>query len=278
MDLRFKSVTLSAKFDSKEIRGTPWGAWAEIAVPQGKNKVNFVVDVLTEKGKIPLVFHNGRTEEITGTVITSVSVEWHKEFINKQPIMVPRTRNQQYDNKNIILLGTEGDFLHYQVGVVTREGKFFLTIQQIYEGVIANDGSGTVVKPTQAIHAYPGCSFQNICKGMWPDDIMETLLRIAREKKVICRSAGDVSFSKWIPPRISVHEKEWKYGVVLFFNFVTGTGKIRGEDKQTYFVHFRAIPGRGMRILKPMSPILFQSEQSDELMEKAIRVRNASFK
>jgi hypothetical protein len=208
------------------------------------------------KGIAPLVIFGGKPHESDSTSIgftLNVPVKWAGG--------VPQTRHPGKDNLDVIFFDSELRFSDIQVGLVTRKGRFFLTAQKVFEGWVREEIEGSMCFiPSRPEFAYPGMNY----KGIWKE-MGEVLSVIARVTSDFIKELGDTPFltpepAKWIPAQIPEQQK-WQRGTVLFFNAITGTGMILGEDEKLYFVHFSSIieeEGALVKMLPPMGGVYFR--------------------
>lgn len=268
MEFHFKGVTVEFGFSCLgEVFSRPSMAWMEIEVPKSKKMIQIQVSATLKDGIIPLAVFNSKAKKLQGKRFLAVPVQW-KNF-------VPHTRQQGVDNIDIILLRDDGQFLDIQVGIVTRQSRFFITAQQIYKGRVVRTREkglkfGEVTYtcvPTDPIHAYPGSAYKAIWVGM-----AEELIRVAKEEEASRqRSRVKKEIAQWSPP-IEVGEANgWRSGVVLYFNLISGTGKIRDGKNEDYFVHFKTLPEDGMTALEPMTRVRFKTRATDKKQIASVR-------
>jgi len=230
-------------------------AWTELFV--GKQSPNIRLNIQANGKEIaPLVIFGGKPYESNSTSIgftLDVPVYWMGGF--------PRTRHPGRDNLDVIFFDPELRFSDIQVGLISRKGRFFLTAQRIFEGWVREESKeGMRFIPSRPEFAYPGMNYQGIWKEMG-----EVLSVIARITSDIIKALGTPPLlapepAKWIPAQMPGQQK-WQRGKVLFFNAVTGTGMILGEDEKQYFVHFSKIIKEGedpVKMLAPMDGVYFR--------------------
>ena len=188
------------------------------------------------RGNTPnvLTVFQGRAQTLgdEGFALT-VPVEWRDG--------IPHTRRRGQDNADFILMEEGGHFVNLQVGIVTRAGRFSLTCQEIWRGWLLEDGSFV---PSAWKYNYPGSDYA----GMWAGTA-QTIQDMVQELGLFLYSRGEVQVPDW-DPTFPPNQESWKSGVVLYFNAVTGTGLVRGEDGEDYFIHFSRILGsEGLPVL-----------------------------
>ena len=178
-----------------------------------------------------------RAEEWGGKYILRVPVEWKWDGKDE----MPHTRVRGQDNVDVIFLKSDGSFIDVQVGIVTHSCSFYLTIQQVYEGVVTRTRGVKVGEvrytfvPTQHMHAYPGASYEAIWGPM-----AEELGRVAKEEEA-SKQKSRVRSAEWITPAVPSLEG-WSRAEVLYWNLITRTCRIRDLDSgQIYFVHWSKV-------------------------------------
>ncbi|MFH1036710.1 MAG: hypothetical protein V1756_01400 [Patescibacteria group bacterium] len=227
------------------------GCWKKLIVPNHPNKITLRIT----KGKGDddgTIFAIKGTKAYTiesGTFFLEVPVAWQNG--------IPHTREEPNDNVDIVALQGTGEFCETQVGLATRGGAFFVTIQKIWRGWIGFSGSGIEYTPADPEHSYPGSNFKLI--DLDKEEVIRLAGTIATE---VYTSVGGktekheaVKWSSSLPPE----KAGWRRGNILFFNLITGTGLILGEDGERFFVHFRNLPPRdGLVVLAPMQPVYYR--------------------
>lgn len=178
---------------------------------------------------------------------------------------IPHTRSargNEQDNFDVVIFEPSAHFTEIQAGLVSRGGALFLTLEKVWRGWIQfrDDGEGKETAeflPSDPEHAYPDADYRRIWDGTdkivrFAGSIVKATIETLGGKFLVPEAAS------WQPAEISVLDG-WKRGTVLYFNFITGTGLILGEDGQRHFVHFRQIIAEGeMKVLSPMSGVYFR--------------------
>lgn len=232
-------------------------AWAEIIGLGRPSSVRLAITATPKDGTTALAVNYGRAERLTGAgYVLDVPVRWTDG--------VPHTREKYKDNVDIILLEEDGYFTDVQCGLVTRGGRFFVTIQQVYQGWVTRTRGGRVGEvawgfiSADPIHAYPGVRYEAIWTKM-----AEQLLGAAQEVGA-SRKLSRVRPAEWVVPDIGPRAG-WRAGVVRFFNLITGTGQVEeAMGGGTHFVHHSAIlnsdgtPMRPFPSLAPMTGVHFR--------------------
>lgn len=235
-------------------------SWVGIIVEGRPTDITMKIAVNAPVYGLVLAINYGGVKELTTDgYILNVGVTWNGP--------TPSTRKRYNDNIDIIFLQSDGAFTDIQVGLVTREKRFFVTTQQVYKGWITRTrGSkpGEVkweFTPSDPIHAYPGCGY----KSIWPDMTGELLIRAQNVGANLQRSR--VKPAQWTPPDVPP-KPGWRAGVVRYFNMVTGTGVIEDSKGSPYFVHFSTIldkdgkPMQPFPFLEPMTGVYFRPHNS----------------
>ena len=248
-------VRIGTKYRQGSIIRGPGYACTELFV-KGR-PVNIQIHIQANgKGIAPLVIFGGKPHESNSTSIgftLNVPVNWMDR--------VPQTRYPGQDNLDVIFFDSDLGFSDIQVGLVTRKGRFFLTAQRIFEGWV-REGSeeGISFIPSRPEFAYPGSNY----KGTW-QEMGEVLSAIVRITSDVIKVLGAPPLlapepAKWIPAQMP-EEQRWQRGTVLFFNAITGTGMILGEDEKLHFVHFSKIieeRENPVKMLTPMGGVYFR--------------------
>jgi len=182
----------------------------------------------------------------------NVRVDWTEE----KGTPIPHTRQRDRDNFDLVFLLPEGIFLQLQISLVTRKGDFWVCVQEVWAGQIAELSPGEAVDasanthpvgerfgmvvPLYAENAYPGADYLKTFKNMGPK-----VIDFAFENGAFVPLANAVA-AQWepewpenIPENLA--KNGWSKAVVLFFNLVTGFGRVLCEDGETCFVHFVTI-------------------------------------
>jgi len=187
-----------------------------------------------------------------------------KEFVLSVPVRwkgnLPHTRERGVDNVDAWIVGADGTFTDYQISVATRRGEFFATIQTLFAGQVTRtrgDRVGSVkydTIPLESFCAYPGCDFESVWRPM------------ARELERVARDLGSSEqlarvrekAAKWAP-KYPPAKQGWKSATVLYYNAVTGTGRVRTDGGEECFVHFSKVAGESpLRLLEPETAVHVQ--------------------
>lgn len=233
-------------------------AWAEIVGLGRPSSVRLTTTAAPKDGTTALAVNYGRAERLTEAgYVLDVPVRWMDGSI-------PHTREKYKDNVDITLLEQDGYFTDVQAGLVTRHGRFFVTLQQVYQGWVTRTRGSRVGEvawgftPADPIHAFTGARYEAIWAKM-----AEELMGVAREAGASSRLSR-VEPAEWAPPDVGPRTG-WKAGVMRFYNLITGTGQVEevsGGGEQ--FVHHSAIlnsdgkPMRPFPALAPMTGVHFR--------------------
>lgn len=208
------------------------------------------VKVATSDSDIPpLIIYGGQTFESTAKMSIKVPVTW----IDGKP----KTRNPGFDNLDVIFIDEEMKIKDVQVGIITRRGKFILTAQVVYNGWVRGNEEMCFI-PSRPEFAYPGMNYRETWKNM--GEIVSAMGRMTTD---IAKDLGvpleEHEPAEWIPASIP-EIKNWKRGTVAYFNGITGTGMIIGEDGAKVFVHFKnIITEKGVTgVLLPMTGVYYR--------------------
>lgn len=197
---------------------------------------------------------------------------------------VPSTRSKHKDNIDLVMCNENGGFVMVEVAVVTRDGRFLLTLQEVYAGQVVhtnaaaakklgqkyvplNGGEGLVgtVLPLWDHNAYPGNDFVRT----WEKEACVLLPIFHDSGRSLPLSKTEAA--KWDPPvRLGIPKKAEEdeiqriRGVCTFFNIAGGYGFIRDpSEDNNYFVHFSDIKG-GLFALLPMKAYEFTPVRAND--------------
>jgi len=231
----------------------PYCARTELFMSGQPSSVQIIIEPVYQN-ITPLFIFNGKACE-------------YKKFALNVPIVwdshIAMTRQSGRDNVDVIFLNSELGIQDIQVGVITRKGRFFITAQPVFQGRIRKDGEENMeFIPSLPEYAYPGMDYTKT----W-GEMSETIKIIAHVASDLSAFLGvpleEVTPAQWAPPQIP-DNKKWYKGTVLYFNAITGTGSILGEDGNRYFVHFSHILGNNTPVpmLYPMSGVYFRPDST----------------
>ncbi len=275
--LTFQGVSVEArgcKVGEQLILGSQ--AWQEVMPGSIRPPtIELVVSVdIVGQDLIPFTVFGGKEKPLRGYEVLTVPVRWQGK--------IPMTRQTGVDNTDVHLMTYEGHDLDIQVGVITRQGRFFVTAQQLAKGWIVRGRDGYDFVASDPVHAYPGFSYNRI----WPR-MGEAVERVAREfgaprqawrVKRLAEMQAAVWRPTYIPEPMFMPEPRdgWLRGAPLFFNMISGTGEMvdfrtvlrsadgryvdHAEIGRRYFVHFSKVPNGGLvPLLEPMKSVYFRT-------------------
>lgn len=236
-------------------------AWAEIEVRDQPR----VIQIIITTAATARFIKDGAAIDASEFLLT-IPVRWNGQ--------VPQTRFRGQDNVDVAFANPDGTFLAFQASLVTRWGRFFICLQQVYYGSVLRTASSDdySVQPLDSIHDYPGMDFQ-----LSFPKVFEAIKVTARQ--IEDQPEAAVDRAHWMPPTVKPIEGRQR-GVVKFFSAVTGTGFIQDldlPDGRSLFVHFSDIRGGGrgsdaFPILLPMEGVYFNRKQQEGGQVKAINV------
>lgn len=205
--------------------------WAEILdVPKGTREIKVDVRVDSKFDEYVLAFQGAEPVDITAVLQydLDVPVEWANGM--------PRTRAKNKDNVDIQMIATDGKVIDVQVSIVTRGGKFYLCAQELVVGQVGRTiGKKTDFVATKPAFAYHGFSFDGIWPNMWSG-----LSKLVDQEKASVQKSR-IQASKWQSQELEP-KTGWSRGNVLFWNLVTGLGRIQDvETGEVFFVHFSKV-------------------------------------
>jgi cold shock CspA family protein len=264
---------LGVKIGTKYRQGStvmgPGHAYAELLVKGRPFNIPIHIQARSRQEITPLIIFDGKAHQSDSTSIgftLNVPVKWTEG--------VPQTRHPGEDNLDVIFLDSELRVSDIQVGLVTRKGRFFLTAQRVFEGWARERNEGDMCFiPSRPEFAYPGMDYRETWK-----DMGEVLSVIGGTVSDFARTLGtplDIPEPAFWKPIYTPAPKGWQCGIIEFFNAISGTGRILGEDGVRYFVHFSNIlsdnPREPVRILEPMSSVFFRSKKLKNTKGPAVR-------
>ena len=291
------AITVGDGWDMKG-RAAQVGPTTYIRVIASESRRSGAIDVAftggLEKG-CSLLFREGseivNMEQRDSFPMFRVPIGWRVDM--------PHTRTKDADNRDLVFVRPSGQFIHLQVSVLTRSGRFFLVIQTIYHGQVASTSSqkaarlditgieyaGNVVVgvPLSPTFAWPGA---NYAKNF---PTAEAVLRFAAEKGASMK-LSEVRPAVWAVDPFNrmeqLKEKGWKQGVVLWFNQAIGFGFVLCDDGKPAFAHFSTIVGVDGRpivesgelpILVPGDEVALTYVDQPNGKRKAMGVRGPSY-
>jgi len=247
-------VILGTKERQGEFCEGPGHAWQEVFPNRDQNHVSIRIRSKTAEEELAsLVIFEGNPHEYDGRVDFTLPVP-----LRWQGASTPHTRQRGADNADVILVDANFHLHDIQVGLVSRQGRCFLTAQKIFQGWIRITQEETRFIPSSPTHAYPGMDYKNV----WADmgQVLGTMGSYAsalmEQLKVPLTTPVP---AEWKPAQIPEHAG-WKRGTVLFFNLITKSGRIMGEDGIEYYVGYQQLVDvKGpLGILAPMTGVYFR--------------------
>jgi hypothetical protein len=241
--LNFHGVEVSSQYRLKNINLCSSMVWAQVVVPTYKrpSRIELVIGIKADAGDTTLVVQNERVAQAYLYTLT-VPVEWDGD--------IPHTRQRGRDNVDVIRLLPNGRFLNFGVGLVTHRSHFFITIQKVYAGHVVRTRQGLDFVPTDGIHAYPGATYS----GIW-STIAEELETVAQDEDAT-RQRSRVKIGQWDPPEVP-ELSGWRRGVVLYYNLITRTGRIKDVDTdEVFYVYWRQILTEDTSALPVLHPMM----------------------
>lgn len=216
-----------------------------------------------KNGLTPLAIYDGKPYEGERLDFQlTVPVSW----MEQGSLWIPRTRSRwdERDFVDILLINTQLHFVDVQVSLLSRKGRFYTMAQRVYDGWMRIVNEEACFIPAHPFYAYPGADY----RATWKDkgSVLATMARVVHE---ILSTIGDgldkVVAAKWEPREIPVLEG-WRRGHVLFFNPITNTGHVLGEDGTIYHVYGNNLVGieGPIHMLSPMAPVYFRPGKQEE--------------
>ncbi|MDP3964687.1 MAG: cold shock domain-containing protein [bacterium] len=240
--------------------------WTElIGVESGTERIDVTVSYEAAMGEKPYTLFDGEMVPLDPSFTLTVPVEWKD---GGRGVKIPHTRQKGVDNADVVLVTPTGNIAAAQVAITTRKGRFYLSIQEIYDiQAIRQDGEVEFF-PARAVHAYPGADFSRTFQS--------AALRLT-ELLADAELPTEAPEITWDPPQVEPRHP-WETGAVKWFNLVTGMGLIAGSDGVDTRVHFSKVEGEGpFRVLAPMTGVYWKqdSDQSGNCRQARL-VRAAS--
>lgn len=290
--LRWQQDQLGALSITVKTFGVQWersdetiNTWATIPIKGKPEVIEVDINYYLKPGTQMFHMVERKVRAVKGRIPTlKVPVQWNGS--------TPSTRSKHKDNVDFVMHNQDGGFVMVEVGVVTRKGRFLLTLQEVYAGQFAHtnvahakkaglsyvpltgENQVGVVLPLWDHNDYPGNDFIRT----WGVEAPSLLQALHADGRTMALSKVDGA--KWKPPALGKPRVEGRTrGVCTFFNVAAGYGFIwtpsEGEDKpaRTHFVHFSDIEG-GSFALEPMKVYEFDAVMEGE-KSKAKSVRRA---
>ncbi len=229
--------------------------WAEVKLGD-RRPIELVITFAHNlvKGIIPFYCYAGQVIDCGDQEIPElhIPIEWQR----MGNVWVPKTRVRDRDNADLVLRNEFGQFIDLQVAIVSRSGKFYLSIQEISSGQIMRlpsevtedvgyrdvnvDGRRFIVVPILDAHAYPGADFlRYVMQRSGP-----ALLTIAAKDRAYKDAEDGLDVPEWTTFDFPV-EAGWTGAVVLWFNPLIGARVKCAGDGIEAFVPIGAIPVKG---------------------------------
>ena len=147
----------------------------------------------------------------------------------------PHTRQKGEDNRDLILFNRNTRNLEvFQSGLFTRGGEFYVFAQKTWEGWIEGADQNLEFIPTSP-YAYPGNEFGKAFPIL-AQIIKEQIPNLSRGGLV--EEPVGIKEGTW-EPNFPPAKVGWQRGSVLFFNVLTGVGRIMDNASgEVYIIHF----------------------------------------
>ncbi|MES2216148.1 MAG: hypothetical protein V4481_02535 [Patescibacteria group bacterium] len=210
------------------------------------------------------VFHSqfGQPKEYTGKDLPplGVKVDWQVPVGGRHMARVPHTRVKNMDNVDVVFMTEDGSFVQVQIGLVTRSGGFWVTVQQIHadqvvttnELLAINMGWPHVKTESRLIaiaapllpqHCTPPNKYYlEVFPNMGPE-----LIRLAAEARC-CVARSEMIVPEWSPVQIKgdlpakiCGKSSWVKATVNYFNLIVGSGTASLADGTVIQVHHTRI-------------------------------------
>jgi hypothetical protein len=257
-------VTVKTTQEQGELEMHPGCGNVELFVKGQPKNIQLRIQTDAQSGVTPIAIQGGQPHEYDdGAVdfILNVPVTW----VERGAKQVPRTRQRDVDNVDILFVEPMLQFRDIQVALVTRGERFFVTIQRVYQGIMRIENEEVRFIPSDPTHAYPGMDYAQTWQNM--GHVLSLMTRIVHET---IQSLGGEALeipnpSEWAP-KVIPEVTGWQQGWVEFFNPITNNGRILGSDGNEYFVGANALAEvKGpVKLLSPMKGVYFRVGNQEE--------------
>ena len=278
--LRFRGMGITCRefaFAGESV-ANGYQAYREIAVSGRPNRVTLVVtvdDMVCGFDLAPWAMRPGQDikfEPAGQRYNLIVPVEWKDVGEGR---MAPHTRQRGVDNVDVICRSEKGKFLDVQVALVTWRGRFYATAQQQYLGqVVRTTGPRPGTRALDIVALDPVNDFPGSMgfEGTW--DRMGFLLKDMVGVDMPGQQRSRVETATWQEPKYKPGLGGWKSGVTLYYNLVTGSGRIMDATGNQYFVHAQAavdVPQGGLPVLEPGKLCWFRLAEPEPGAAQAVK-------
>ncbi|MCH7828705.1 hypothetical protein IH982_02430 [Patescibacteria group bacterium] len=214
-------------------------------------------------GITPIAIYGGQPFEYAEDMefLLQVPVQWKQQG----NVWVPHTRERGKDNVDIILLDSNLRFKDVQVSLLSRKGRFYVVVQEVYAGWIRVVEDEVRFVPSNPIYAYPDADYRETWRGM--GNVLATMARVVNG---VLDTMGGTPLEEPTPavwePKEVPNQDGWKRGHVLFFNPITNTGRLLGEDGITYHLFGNDLVGvQGeVHMVAAMAAVYFRPGEQKE--------------
>lgn len=207
-------------------------AWCEIHTEGKPDSIELQVSLTQEDDeRNPFIMYMGEAHDAPYSFV--MPVEW-ADPIPSTRIKHP-TSGKGYDNCDVIFLDTRANYTDVQFGIVTRGGRFYLTMQVVFRGSVRfEDDNPLFIGDTPF-------SFSGGDYGRTWDRMGEMVARLGRMVHAVTVALGSElempTYPEWREAEVTA-ANGCLGGTVLYHNMITGTGSLLGQDGKKYFVHF----------------------------------------
>lgn len=220
-------------------------AWVDVVVRhQQPNGSQPPVRVLWARNCEPTDVTEGRIPPLR------VALKWHDQ--------TPEMENPLEADFDLTLIQQDGTLIVVEIAVVTRRGRFYLSLQEAYCGQVVRTTaakatllgiqyvpleSGTVatVVPLYPENDYPGADFMDAFRFMSKTVVKTAIMHGAS----VPRSLSEGVHTEWNPRLVNfpvkLAEKGWQPVTVGFWNNASGTGRLFTQDNEPVHCYFKQI-------------------------------------
>ncbi|MEK7510365.1 MAG: hypothetical protein AAB567_02280 [Patescibacteria group bacterium] len=264
-------VIVQTKDNQGDLKMAPGCAITELFVEGRPDHIQLRIKSEVRDGITPMVIFGGQPHEYAGEADFTLTIPVRWEEIRGR--WIPQTRQRGVDNADCIMMDPALHFRDIQVALVTRQERFFITAQHVFQGWVRMVEGKVRFIPSLPEYAYPGMDYAATWKGM--GEFLAVMGRIVEQTV----SALGVTLetpkpAQWSPPEIP-ELNGWQRGVVEFFNPITNTGRLISEDGAEYHIGSNALSEvQGpVKLLAPMKGVYFRPGQPPQENQRYVSVK-----
>ena len=218
-------------------------AWAPV-IPHKEQPESLTFRVTCSSLSGVCVLHSHGNNVITDTTHKgippfTVSIGWQKNDMAQKYVPDTRTGGKANgsDHIDMVMLRMDGSFAHIQISLVTRHGKFWVVVQEIYLGKVLQ---GYAIVPLHPVYAYEGNSYLEMAKELG-QKVLERSASHCGSLLVSDHPVVTWDYDRSIEIPETLKRLGWQKAVVKFFNYLEGWGFCVCEDGTECFMHFKYV-------------------------------------